>query len=566
MIPNDVHPQHFSIRSGSVRNNKYIRWKDLSGTEIAVHLLELLLKVIAILLILFAFACSVNLLGEAFKLIASRGVADAISDNPLIVNIASAAIMGMVATLFLQSSTTVVNIVIGMISGNMITVRIALPAMMGAEVGGYITSAFIEAIKGGDPKVFRRTYAAATLHEVYNVCCVMVILPLEVAFGMIEKLSAKVAKPIEYIPMDRIKTLQHLTDPVVDRILKLEDEPTILSEYFDSPSANLFIGRCIDEAGRPMSFCPYNHIFAYSLWEDTTIALLVIGATIICLMLCLGGTVKIMESLLKGPVAVAARKLLHHKRAGVLGYFTGYIVMGFGCAVVMLIQSNNIFHSVLKSLVATGEVTVDRMYPLVVGGNIGVTFAGILAAFAADPHKLQVCLQVAFSQTIMNIIGMLLFYPLPLARNIPVHVAKQMGNITAKHRWFAHVVILTVFLIIPGGLLGLTYAPNWIILTVVGCVSGFVALITAINISQNKAPKCLPAFLRDWSFLPIALRSLDPYDKFMMTLCMSCCRTRKGRSSEVVKEYPAVIKNAAHYEKNQDDPEKWMRLAKHTQV
>uniref|UniRef100_A0A1I7ZPI0 Inner membrane protein YqgA n=1 Tax=Steinernema glaseri TaxID=37863 RepID=A0A1I7ZPI0_9BILA len=110
-----------------------------------------------------------------------------------------------------------------------------------------------------------------------------------------------------------------------------------------------------------------------------------------------------MQSLLGGRVAVTVRKLLDKDCPGPLSCLTGYVVMGFGCIVVMLvgllrctvrmavqIQSSSVFRSALNPLVAIGVVTLDRMYPLIIGGNIGTTFTGILAALSADSRKLQV--------------------------------------------------------------------------------------------------------------------------------------------------------------------------------
>ena len=48
-----------------------------------------------------------------------------------------------------------------------------------------------------------------------------------------------------------------------------------------------------------------------------------------------------------------------------------------------------------------------------------------------------------------NIFGLLLFYPLPFMR-FPIGLAKGLGEITAKYRWFAILYLIVMFFLLPG--------------------------------------------------------------------------------------------------------------------
>jgi hypothetical protein len=48
---------------------------------------------------------------------------------------------------------------------------------------------------------------------------------------------------------------------------------------------------------------------------------------------------------------------------------------------------------------------------------------------------------------------------------------------------------------------------------IIGPIILFILILIIINIMQSKLPKYLPVFLQNWNFLPIYLRSLEPYDK-----------------------------------------------------
>ena len=62
---------------------------------------------------------------------------------------------------------------------------------------------------------------------------------------------------------------------------------------------------------------------------------------------------------------------------------------------VFVFQTSTIFTSTITPLVAIGVITIQRMYPLTLGSNIGTTFTSILASLAADGDMLYITLQVS---------------------------------------------------------------------------------------------------------------------------------------------------------------------------
>lgn len=137
-------------------------------------------------------------------------------------------------------------------------------------------------------------------------------------------------------------------------------------------------------------------------------------------------------------------------------------------------------------------------------------------------------LQIAFCQTLYNLFGVILFYPIPFLRRIPLKIAMKLGDTTAKYRWFPIVYIISIFFLMPGFFLALSLLPSEIILTIVGVIVVFIATLVLINWLQVVFPLYLPSFLRNWKFLPDWMHSLRPYDKVMVHLCESipCCPRR----------------------------------------
>ena len=95
-------------------------------------------------------------------------------------------------------------------------------------------------------------------------------------------------------------------------------------------------------------------------------------------------------------------------------------------------ESSSVFRSALTPLVGIGVLTLERYFPLIIGSNIGTTSTGIVAAFSADPSKLQATLQMAFCQTFYNIFCAIIFFPIPFMRKIPIKLAMKLGDKTAK--------------------------------------------------------------------------------------------------------------------------------------
>jgi len=244
--------------------------------------------------------------------------------------------------------------------------------------------------------------------------------------------------------------------------------------------------------------------------------------------------VKILHRLFRGRIAVWLYKTVNHdfpdiKIRGLkipTSICTGYFAMVIGVGVTILVQSSSITTSTLTPLVGIGVITIERAYPITLGANIGTTITGILAAISSDGTKLANALQVALAHLFFNISGIIIWYPIPVMRKVPISAAKAMGNITAKYRWFALVYIITVFFLFPVAVFGLSLISVWALIGVGVPFLLIMSLITVINILQRKRPTILPQKYRDWNWLPIYLHSLHPYDSKMTKFfgLFTCCK------------------------------------------
>lgn len=60
-----------------------------------------------------------------------------------------------------------------------------------------------------------------------------------------------------------------------------------------------------------------------------------------------------------------------------MSLIVGYIAILIGCLMTILVQSSSIFTSALTPLAGIGVISIERIYPLTLGSNIGTTTTGI---------------------------------------------------------------------------------------------------------------------------------------------------------------------------------------------
>ena len=202
---------------------------------------------------------------------------------------------------------------------------------------------------------------------------------------------------------------------------------------------------------------------------------------VLLLGVCLVGIVKLLHSLLKGAVAHVVKKFLNSNFPGPARHLTGYVAIMIGAGLTMLLQSSSVFTSALTPLVGVGVLRLERMYPLTIGANIGTTLTAILAALAADANRLQDTLQIALCHLFFNIFGMLLWYPVPIMRRVPIACAKKMGDTTAEYRWFAIAYIVVVFFLVPSAIFALSIAGWYVCLAVLAPVILLAIVVGVIN-------------------------------------------------------------------------------------
>ena len=164
----------------------------------------------AIALALYVLLVAVGVVGKGFRQV--FGGADGIeslfvlASNPFI-----GLVFGILATALIQSSSTVTAIIVGLVAGGL-PISVAIPMVMGANVGTTVTNTIVSFGHMNRPSEFKKAFATATVHDFFNLLCIVIFLPLELAFGFIEKLSYSVTGILESIGTVDASGIEHFQD------------------------------------------------------------------------------------------------------------------------------------------------------------------------------------------------------------------------------------------------------------------------------------------------------------------------------------------------------------------
>lgn len=356
-------------------------------------------------LLVYGILVAVTVIGTGFKL-ATGEHAKALFDyaaNPIL-----GLIIGMVATALIQSSSTVSSIIVAMVAGGL-PITIAIPMIMGANIGTSITSTLVSLGHVADKREFQRAFASATIHDFFNIMCVVIFLPLEMAFHLLERLSGLIMEWFYVgggLALGGFNPIKAVTKPVADGIQSL------------------------------MSFMP-------EVWTGAIMA--VIGVGLIVLSITLMG--QTMKSLMVGK----AKDILHASIGkGPLSGITS------GTIITVLVQSSSTTTSLIVPLVGNNVLSQKDIYPFVLGANIGTCITALIAALAVTGVNAGFALQIALVHLLYNVLGVVIIYGIKVLRELPLNLSHGLSVLVAERKMYGLAYILGLFFVAPISVIFLT--------------------------------------------------------------------------------------------------------------
>ena len=358
--------------------------------------LSKLLKFCAVIFLLYLFLVSINLMGHAFKGFGSDFAEGLIktTSNPFI-----ALFIGILATSLIQSSSTTTSIVVGMVASGTLTVPCAIPIVMGANIGTSVTNTLVSFAHITRKDEFKRAFAGALVHDIFNLSSVAILFPLELATHFLEKTAGIMSSTFSSSAAFKcVSPVKIIIKPVIKII----------------------------EQG-------VNVVFGQGAVISYTFMLIL---SFIILFISLFFIVKLMKVLVIGKTEQVISGVLG--RSGILG-------IAMGCLFTAIVQSSSVTTSLLIPMTGAGIVSLEQIMPITLGANLGTTVTAILAALAGS----EAGVTIAFVHLLFNICGIVIFYPIRRMRNFCLGTARFIAVKSAESKKYALLYVLGIFFIIP---------------------------------------------------------------------------------------------------------------------
>lgn len=345
---------------------------------------------------------AVSILGDGFKVLfggaESARQLFAFATNPFM-----GLLMGLLATAIIQSSSTTTSICVALCAAGL-PIETAIPMIMGANIGTSITNTLVSLGHIGHRREFRRAFAAATVHDFFNMTAIAIFLPLEMCFGILEKCSAWLTGLLYGtggLNLEALNFMSAITKPATKVV----------------------------HAG--FSFIPGPTWLSASLYVAFGLALIFFS------ILLLG---KLLRMLLTG----RAEKMFH----AAVGK-NAFAAICSGLVITVIVQSSSTTTSLIVPLAGAGLMKLRSVYPFTLGANIGTCITALLAAFAISGDGAIFGLQIAFVHLFFNAFGVIFIYGTPFLRRIPMVLASSLARLASRRRMMAAVYVVGVFFVLP---------------------------------------------------------------------------------------------------------------------
>mmetsp|Transcript_16578 Transcript_16578/g.33047 ORF Transcript_16578/g.33047 Transcript_16578/m.33047 type:complete len:556 (-) Transcript_16578:197-1864(-) len=401
---------------------------------------------------LYFFLFFLDLMGGSFKVLGgcqAGAMFDGLS-NPI-----AGLMVGIIATVLVQSSSTSTSIVVSLVGASAMSVPVAIPVIMGANIGTSVTNTIVSFGQVNDLDQFERAFSGATVHDMFNMLSVLTLLPIELIFHPLEAMTdamkpkdvddgEKWVGPIKKWVAPLVKRVLNANKSVIKEVAQGGNCADIYAEVAAGTGKGLI--KCGDVYnpfdGTETYVCPAFYKKYATKADDMASGSVALFISIIGLCICLYGLVRTLQSMVKATSTGLLKRATH---------INPYLAIVIGVGVTLLVQSSSITTSVLTPLVGMDVINLEQMLPLTLGANIGTTATALLASLVSDKPE---SVQIALCHFFFNIFGILIWFPVPFMREIPLRGARTLGWLTRKNRAFPAVYIIMMFVIFPLILLG----------------------------------------------------------------------------------------------------------------
>ncbi|HQU73865.1 MAG: Na/Pi symporter [Calditrichaeota bacterium] len=349
-----------------------------------------ILQVIQLLLFLYLFLVSINLMGASMKMF-GKGFAETLINNtanPLV-----GLFIGIFATSLVQSSSTTTSIVVGLVGGGVMTVSNAIPIIMGANMGTSVTNTLVSLANMNRSEEFKRSFSASIVHDFFNLLSVLVLFPLQQLTNFLGAFAEWTEHYVEVWGLvgggaHAPNFLKTITTPAVDFL---------------------------------------KHLTGELPW-------LLLILSFVILFLALQQIVSALRALVIKRAEAMFDKIL---------FKNGFRAFLVGLVLTLAAQSSSITTSLIVPMAGAGLLTLHQIFPYTLGANVGTTITAILASLVTSNPS---AVTVAFAHLLFNVCGIVIWWPLS---RVPLGLTNWVTEKATVNKIYPLAYIALVFFIIP---------------------------------------------------------------------------------------------------------------------
>lgn len=361
----------------------------------------LLPRVAAALALLFVFLLGVKGLGSGFRLLGEDLIQGffAATENPFV-----GLVVGILATTLVQSSSVTTSMVVAMVAApeNPLPLANAIPMVMGANIGTTVTSTIVSLAHLGRRDEFERAFPVAVCHDIFNYLSVIILLPLEMATGFLRRSAMVLARPFS----------------------------GVAGVDYDSP---------LDTA-LSVGLAPVRAFASLVSDVDGGRAVILISISALFIFFALFLLVRVLRVVAHSQVETAVHDAMGQRAV---------VAIVVGIVVTIMVQSSSITTSVLVPLAGAGLLRLEQAFPVTIGANIGTTVTALLAAMAVSGPNATAGLEIALVHLLFNLSGLLVIYPVPRIRRVPLDLARLAARLAVRSRKLTVLCIAVLFYGLP---------------------------------------------------------------------------------------------------------------------
>ncbi|WP_080796761.1 Na/Pi symporter [Corynebacterium pacaense] len=329
--------------------------------------------------------------------------------NPLV-----GLLIGILATAVVQSSTTTTTLTVAAVGSGLVSVPVAVPLIMGANIGTTITALIVAFSYVGDRREFRLAFSTAAMHMWFKILVVGILAPIELILHPLQRISSTLSELILGRGVSTIPTtgmIRGLTDPIIDLI-------------------------------------GMNGLFG-AIGSDRVAAVLCLVTGSLFILLA----VRVMSNQLRIITAATAHTLMDFFATAPGSprptYRRSFLGFGAGALFTVLVTASSVTVASMLPFAVSGTMKRRAILPVILGANVGTTLTALLATLAVVGDNGEFALRAALIHVLINLTGALVVLGIPKLGDAICLLSAATAKVARRSYSISLAVILGLYIAVP---------------------------------------------------------------------------------------------------------------------